>query len=355
MDERMLLMIGLLTVLLSSGCFQNEPIGGTIACDPPHVSLGASCCLDQNNNSVCDVNEQASNETESAEPRTCVPDWRCQEWSDCYENNTRTRRCSNVNNCPATTAKPAELEECNYVSDINGAVIVGDMRYQITGVEILSSFRCYREGWPYVLYPDGILLDIGLSIRNTGKEPKAYNLSNLRVIDQLNRTFHHESEVRSYKLLVAEELGPSFARTGHVLFDIPPDSRQLKLIVSDGEQSDEKHIEIGNLDVHLKCPYVSFMADVNISEETVCSFLGLDCVKAQYIHTSITNGQNVTLSGFRISAHSPYGTESSWDFNVSLDTGERNPTITLRFDNPVYGVNITSHECPAASFEWRNT
>jgi hypothetical protein len=206
-----------------------------------------------------------------------------------------------------------------------------------------------------VLHPDGILLDIGLSIRNTGKEPKAYNLSNLKVVDHLNRIFTHESGVQSYhKLLVAEEVGPSFARTGHVLFDIPPDSRQLELIVSDGAPNDEKHIKIGDLDVHLKCPYVSFTAEVNTSEETICSFLGLDCVKAQFIHTSITNGRNVTLSGFRISARSPYGTESSWDFNVSLDTGEQNPTITLRFDTPVGSVNITSHECPAASFEWRS-
>jgi hypothetical protein len=354
MNKRMLLMTGLLTVLLSSGCLQSEPLGSTIACDPPQVRLGASCCLDYDNNSVCDINEQAPNETASAEPGTCAPDWRCREWSACSEDNTRTRRCTDVNNCTTTGTRPTELEECSYVAATNGSVVVDDMRYQITGVETLASFRCYRDGWPHVLLPEGILLDIGLSIQNTGKEPKTYNLSSLRVIDHLNRTITHESGVESYKLLVAEELGPSFARTGHVLFDMPPDSRQLKLIVSDGTPHDEKYIEIGDLDVRLKCPYVNFRAEVNISEETVCSYLGLDCVKARYIHTSITNGRNVTLSGFRITAHSPYGTESSWDFNVSLDTGEQNPTITLRFDKPVDGVNVTSHECPAAFSEWIN-
>ncbi len=47
------------------------------------------------------------------EPAACTPLWDCTPWSSCRIDDTRTRTCYTLNNCPEN--KPPELEECIYI------------------------------------------------------------------------------------------------------------------------------------------------------------------------------------------------------------------------------------------------
>jgi beta propeller repeat protein len=60
------------------GCTVPEGVGGTVVCDSPYIRHGSECCLDQNNNSICDTDEgtvvpdtsEEENETEEPEIET---------------------------------------------------------------------------------------------------------------------------------------------------------------------------------------------------------------------------------------------------------------------------------------------
>ncbi|MCX8195436.1 MAG: hypothetical protein N3G22_05035, partial [Candidatus Micrarchaeota archaeon] len=45
-----------------TGCAQQPPAPPTpsIVCNPPYIQVGKDCCLDHNNNSICDKDEPAA-------------------------------------------------------------------------------------------------------------------------------------------------------------------------------------------------------------------------------------------------------------------------------------------------------
>jgi len=56
----LVLAIAVLSVLIigASGCVQNPP-----TCNKPYILVGTECCLDQNDNSICDKDEGISNQS----------------------------------------------------------------------------------------------------------------------------------------------------------------------------------------------------------------------------------------------------------------------------------------------------
>jgi len=44
----------------------------------------------------------------------CEESWNCSEWSDCSENNTKSRVCSDINECGTFELKPSETQNCLY-------------------------------------------------------------------------------------------------------------------------------------------------------------------------------------------------------------------------------------------------
>jgi hypothetical protein len=46
-----ILGLGIILIVVASGCTQQP------ACNPPYIIKGGQCCLDQNNNGICDVDE----------------------------------------------------------------------------------------------------------------------------------------------------------------------------------------------------------------------------------------------------------------------------------------------------------
>ncbi len=46
---------------------------------------------------------------------TCTESWGCTEWSECSENSTQTRTCTDDNACGTTLSKPNEMQTCTYI------------------------------------------------------------------------------------------------------------------------------------------------------------------------------------------------------------------------------------------------
>ena len=61
-------MLGIIMSLLLSGCSYDAP---EITCNKPYILVGISCCLDQNDNSICDTDETPEPE-ESIEEETLI-------------------------------------------------------------------------------------------------------------------------------------------------------------------------------------------------------------------------------------------------------------------------------------------
>jgi len=103
-----LFVILLVGIVFISGCTSqtgNENSGQQsqqVTCNKPYILVGTSCCLDQNDNSICDNDETPK----------CTPNWKCSSWSDCSQTGTQTRTCTDENNCGVTTNKPTESQTC---------------------------------------------------------------------------------------------------------------------------------------------------------------------------------------------------------------------------------------------------
>jgi micrococcal nuclease len=55
-----ILLLAVVGMLFTSGCTGKQEV----TCNPPYIQVGVSCCLDQNNNSICDKDEASLIETQ---------------------------------------------------------------------------------------------------------------------------------------------------------------------------------------------------------------------------------------------------------------------------------------------------
>ena len=53
----------------------------------------------------------------------CIEDWTCNNWIECTTQGTRTRTCTDLNNCGTTTNKPTESGTCKYSPQIQGEAV----------------------------------------------------------------------------------------------------------------------------------------------------------------------------------------------------------------------------------------
>lgn len=45
----------------------------------------------------------------------CIEDWECNNWTECYENNTKSRICTDLNDCNTFDNRPEEIQNCTYI------------------------------------------------------------------------------------------------------------------------------------------------------------------------------------------------------------------------------------------------
>ena len=174
-----ILILAVVIVIFISGCIRQE-----VTCNPPYIKVGSSCCLDQNNNSICDKDEKPitgkivekttkQQETTSGSSkeikRICNPNklecngnWikKCSsdgsKWDNYYRyceygcENGKCKLPSCVDECSRGQTRCIEYKyySCsNYDADpcvewSNGEIIIGKC-----GVECKSDLDCGSGNW----------------------------------------------------------------------------------------------------------------------------------------------------------------------------------------------------------------
>ena len=72
--KKIIIPFFLLIIVFLSGCIQQET-RKEIVCNKPYIRVGTECCLDQNDNNICDTDEQQTTTTISSIENgiTCSP------------------------------------------------------------------------------------------------------------------------------------------------------------------------------------------------------------------------------------------------------------------------------------------
>ena len=61
-----------------------------------------------------DVSAPEKETSSKGQQNTCVENWSCEDWSECTEQETQTRTCTDSNSCGTTENKPSITQSCTY-------------------------------------------------------------------------------------------------------------------------------------------------------------------------------------------------------------------------------------------------
>lgn len=94
---------------------------------------------------------------------TCVENWNCGSWSECTEQGTQTKTCTDVNSCGTNKNKPSTTQSCIYVeesvinpNDITLDIILPKNSYEVDE-EVSGDYYLKYQGEPFkgaVIYCD---------------------------------------------------------------------------------------------------------------------------------------------------------------------------------------------------------
>lgn len=153
---------------------------GEFGCSEPYIFDGSECCLDVNDNGLCDDSEtpttptdnggsggggggggSGSRSTSTSSGNACVSSWDCGEWTECSTEGERTRICIDTNNCANPTNVPLMVEACGDLQSIGldgeNAEENGGTLARLTGLVVGENGRPTPFGWILVLVLGGIL------------------------------------------------------------------------------------------------------------------------------------------------------------------------------------------------------
>ncbi|MCX8178391.1 MAG: hypothetical protein N3D75_01015 [Candidatus Aenigmarchaeota archaeon] len=83
-----ILSLTIIGIVLFSGCVQQE-----VTCNKPYIKVGTECCIDINDNNICDKDENAQGTTQSN--IVCGNKW-CQDKEDCMNCPEDCGLCQNL-------------------------------------------------------------------------------------------------------------------------------------------------------------------------------------------------------------------------------------------------------------------
>ena len=145
-----------------------------------------------------------------------------------------------VENVPTTNIKTTQTQAKDeriayYFGD---KVTVGNFAYIFHNVS-----STYRIGNALIVTDaDGVFLIFDVTIENIGKESKYLSGNTIRLIDTQERRFDADTEAGVYlgDAFTFEQMQPSLAKRGYIIFDIPKDFEGAIEISSDSLFSNEK-------------------------------------------------------------------------------------------------------------------
>ena len=114
---------------------ENQTCNTTKECTPTWSCSNWSECLSSIQTRICNDSNDCNNETgkpaesqtceETPEEVICQPNWNCSQWfpTECPEEETLKRECTDLNNCGNNSGKPTESKKCEYKSPLIGNLI----------------------------------------------------------------------------------------------------------------------------------------------------------------------------------------------------------------------------------------
>jgi len=185
------------------------------------------------------ISDNPNNNKENTQPLSnenkeeCNPNWECTEWSECSSKGQKTRTCADMNHCGITKGKPRESEECVKKYGIGDSISVGYLDVTVNDVETSQKIGEYIMDTFMGEKADGVFYIIDLTIENKAKESK--NLYDcFSIVDDQGRSFSYDTNAEIYyegkeTLMIATQLQPGLPKEGIKIFDLPENSKDLKL------------------------------------------------------------------------------------------------------------------------------
>jgi len=153
-----------------------------------------------------------------------------------------TTTTSNSNTGSTSTTKKEEPQ-----AKINDTVTDKDLAFTVTGVttaKTLGNSYTKKEA-------QGTFYVVALNIKNVGKETATIDSSMLKVTDSQGRKFDRSIEGQTAKGLsqgkvdmFLQQVQPGLSVNGDIVFDLPDDATDLKLLVKGGIFGTEKPISL---------------------------------------------------------------------------------------------------------------
>ncbi len=151
---------------------------------------------------------------------------------------------SNTNNS-GTTQNGAKKEDA--VAKLNDTVTDKDLAFTATGVTTAKSL-----GSSYTKKDaQGTFYVVTLNVKNVGKETVTIDSSMIKITDSQGRKFDRSIEGQTAKGLsqgkidmFLQQVQPGLSVTGDIVFDLPDDATDLKLLVKGGLFGTEKQISL---------------------------------------------------------------------------------------------------------------
>ncbi|MFH0860248.1 MAG: hypothetical protein V1921_03515 [Candidatus Altiarchaeota archaeon] len=130
LNEKIITVLFLVSVMLAAGCTspsQKAPAQAEIVCNVPYIQVGKECCLDGDNNSICDNDEKTTTLEETTVAST-------------VESTTTAEPTTSVETTTSTKFT------CTINADCGGPNL-GQLRcYQEKVVQDVTSYRCSKPG-----------------------------------------------------------------------------------------------------------------------------------------------------------------------------------------------------------------
>ena len=152
-------------------------------------------------------------------------------------------------NTDTTQGSNNKTTQTESIGKIGEAVNANDLSFTVTDISKAKSLgNSYSKK-----EAQGTFNVITLTIKNTGKETVTIDSSMLKVIDSQGRKFDYSIEGQTAKGLAQgkvdlflQQVQPGLSVTGDIVFDLPDDATDLKLIVKGSMFGTEKQISLNN-------------------------------------------------------------------------------------------------------------
>ncbi len=170
-------------------------------CNKPYILVGSACCLDQNDNGICDKDEKG------------LP-------------------------TPVEEAKTEISTEPQKIFQVGDEIIAGEFKWKITKMTKQKEIGQDIAGTFLGAKADGEFLILDVEVENIGKSANILSDSFIKLVDDQGREFTADSSAAFYlernsALLFFKTVNPGIVKKGKIVFDVPIGLNVANVIIYD--------------------------------------------------------------------------------------------------------------------------